>query len=87
MGVSELRKLPNIGKKIEEQLLSIAINDINMLKEVGSQVAWLKIREVDPTSWSAKLLALEGAIQGVNIKNINENDRKKLKQFYKNNKL
>lgn len=84
--MSNLRELPNIGKVIESQLKEVGINTPEELREIGSQVAWLKIREIDPSSCSAKLLALEGAVQGVNIKEVKESDREKLKIFYKNNK-
>ncbi|WP_100064977.1 TfoX/Sxy family protein [Miniphocaeibacter massiliensis] len=86
--MTELRKLPNIGIIIEKQLNEIGIETIEDLKNVGSQVAWLKIREeVDPSSCLTKLKAIECAIQGIKIQELSEADKKKLEEFYKVNKF
>ncbi len=38
--MSELSDLPNIGKKLEEQLNEVGIETIEQLNEVGSKQAW-----------------------------------------------
>lgn len=45
--MGELSKLPNIGKSVEEQLNLIGIYKVEDLKQIGSNDAWLKIREID----------------------------------------
>ncbi len=40
--MGELSKLPNIGKKVEEQLIQVGINSVDELKKVGAKAAWLK---------------------------------------------
>lgn len=60
--MGELSKLPNIGKKVEEQLVQAGIESIDKLKQRGSKSAWLKIQEIDKSACIHRLLALEGAI-------------------------
>ena len=63
--MGELSKLPNIGKKVEEQLLQVGIHSADELKRVGAKEAWLRIQEIDESACIHRLMALEGAIQGV----------------------
>ncbi len=48
--MGELRKLPNIGAVLEEQLLAIGIDTPQKLAETGSRKAWLDIRAGDPSA-------------------------------------
>ena len=77
-----LKKLPNIGVEIEKQLHQIGIRKTEDLKQLGSQETWLKIQAIDPSACYNKLLSLEGAVQGVNKKELTLNEKKKLKNFY-----
>ncbi|MGN1171130.1 MAG: TfoX/Sxy family DNA transformation protein, partial [Lachnospiraceae bacterium] len=63
--MGELSKLPNIGKTVEEQLLQVGIRSADDLKKVGAKAAWLKIQAIDESACIHRLMALEGAIQGV----------------------
>ena len=63
--MGELSKLPNIGKAVEAQLIQVGIETPEALREIGTKAAWLKIQEIDPSACIHRLLALEGAIQGV----------------------
>ena len=63
--MGELSKLPNIGKAVEAQLIQVGIVTPEALRQVGAKAAWLKIQEIDPSACIHRLLALEGAIQGV----------------------
>ncbi|PKM49013.1 MAG: competence protein TfoX [Firmicutes bacterium HGW-Firmicutes-7] len=80
--MSELSKLPNIGKSIEEQLNIIGIATYDQLKEIGSKQAWLRIRGIDDSACINRLCALEGAIQGIRWHNLSEDTRHDLKEFY-----
>ena len=62
--MGELSKLPNIGKKVEEQLVNVGIASVYELKKIGAKEAWLKIQEIDESACINRLMALEGAIQG-----------------------
>ena len=84
--MSELSKLPNIGKVIEEQLNAVGINTVEELKAAGSMEAWLKIQQIDSSACIHRLLALEGAIEGVKKTMLPENVKKELKAFYEENK-
>ena len=47
------------------QLIQVGIETPEALRQVGAKAAWLKIQEIDPSACIHRLLALEGAIQGV----------------------
>jgi len=80
--MSELSKLPNIGKSVEEQLIAVGIQTVEQLKETGSKQAWLKIRDIDSSACINRLCALEGAIQGIRWHYLSEETKKELKEFY-----
>ena len=80
--MGELTSLPNIGEKLEKQLLDVDVKTIQQLKELGSREAWLRILARDPSACIMRLSALEGAIQGVRWHYLNENTKKSLKNFY-----
>jgi len=80
--MSKLSDLPNIGKKIEEQLNKVGIETIEQLKEVGSKQAWLDIKVIDASACINRLCALEGAIQGIRWHSLPEEVKRDLKAFY-----
>ena len=80
--MGELSKLPNLGKKVEEQLVQAGIESIDKLKQMGSKSAWLKIQEIDESACIHRLLALEGAIQGVKKTMLSDEVKADLKEFY-----
>lgn len=80
--MGELSKLPNIGPKVEEQLQEVGITTYEQLKEMGSQQAWLKIKAIDDSACMHRLLALEGAIQGIRKSELPAEKRAELKEFY-----
>lgn len=81
--MNELSKLHNIGPEIERQLNVVGIYTLEDLENLGSQEAWLKIQEMDPSACYNRLLALEGAIQGIPKKQLSQEDKDWLKSFYK----
>ena len=85
--MGELSELPNIGKIVEEQLNQVGIFTFEELKAVGAKQAWLKIQEIDSSACIHRLLALEGAIQGVEKKDLAPEMKKELGEFYKWKKL
>jgi DNA transformation protein len=80
--MGELSKLANIGKEVESQLNIIGIFTYDQLKEIGTEEAWLKIQEVDASACIHRLLALEGAIQGVRKTALPQERKAELKDFY-----
>ncbi|MDD7794392.1 TfoX/Sxy family protein [Clostridium sp. 'White wine YQ'] len=84
--MGELSKLPNIGEEVERQLNKVGIFTYNELKEIGTKKAWLKIQEIDESACIHRLLALEGAIQGVKKTELLQECKIELKDFYNKNK-
>lgn len=84
--MSELLNLPNIGKTIEAQLIQVGIDSFDKLKSIGSTEAWLKIQEIDETACINRLMALEGAIEGIKKTMLSEETKQDLKEFYQWNR-
>lgn len=84
--MGELSKLPNIGDKLEAQLMEVGIEAFEQLKEVGSKKAWLLIKAIDPSACINRLCALEGAIQGVRWHNLSDEVKGELKEFFNKEK-
>lgn len=85
--MGELSKLPNIGAKVEEQLNAVNIFTYEDLKKLGAEKSWLMIQGIDPSACIHRLLALEGALQGVPKKLLPEERKAELKKFYEEHKL
>ena len=85
--MGELSKLPNIGKTVEEQLNQVGINSVDELKSIGAKEAWLKIQEIDESACINRLMALEGAIQGVKKTMLPDEVKADLKEFYQRHKM
>ena len=84
--MGELAQLPNIGKTVEEQLIRAGISSVNELKELGAEKAWLKIQKIDESACIHRLMALEGAIEGVKKTMLSAEVKAELKEFYNKHK-
>ena len=84
--MGELSKLPNIGTTVEEQLIQVGISSVEELKKMGAKAAWLKIQEIDDSACIHRLMALEGAIEGVKKNMLPDKVKADLKEFYQRNK-
>ena len=84
--MGELSKLPNIGQELERQLNQVGIYTKDDLENIGTTEAWLKIQAMDSSACIHRLLAIEGAIQGVKKTQLSEQDKKYLKDFYQKHK-
>ena len=80
--MGQLSKLPNIGKEVERQLNQVGINTYEELKDLGDEKAWLKIQEIDESACIHRLLALEGALNGIKKSQLSDNRKAELKEFY-----
>lgn len=85
--MGELSRLPNIGQKLEECLNDAGITTREELVSLGAEKAWLKLYERDSSACMHKLLALEGAVEGVKKTLIPEERKKELKEFFDKNKV
>lgn len=80
--MGELAKLHNIGAAVEAQLNQVGIFTEDELKQAGAEQAWLKIRMIDESACMNRLLALEGAIQGMKKTLISDQRKLQLREFY-----
>ena len=85
--MGELSKLPNIGKAVEAQLIQVGIETPDALRQAGAKAAWLKIQEIDSSACIHRLMALEGAIEGVKKTGLSDAVKADLKAFYQEHKL
>ncbi|MGN0602006.1 MAG: TfoX/Sxy family protein [Oscillospiraceae bacterium] len=81
----KLSELPNIGAVLEKQLIDIGIDSPEKLREIGTEQVFIRLKSFDPTSCLHKLTAIEGAVQGIPKKNISDERKAELKEFF--NKL
>jgi len=63
-------------------LNEVGINTVDELNDIGSQEAWLKIREIDESACLNRLMALEGAIQNIRWHDLSSEDKDNLRDFY-----
>ncbi len=84
--MGNLAKLPNIGAELEKQLLDVGITTEEELRSVGSREAWLRILQRNPSACIMRLMALEGAIQGIRWHNLDNTTKESLKEFYHQHK-
>lgn len=80
--MGELSSLVNIGKVVEEQLTQVGIHSAGELKRVGAKDAWLRIQAIDESACIHRLMALEGAIEGVKKSMLPDGVKADLKEFY-----
>ena len=80
--MGELSSLPNIGKVEEEQLMQVGIHSAGELKRIGAKEAWLRIQAIDESACIHRLMALEGAIEGVKKSMLSDEMKADLKEFY-----
>ena len=84
--MGELAKLPNIGKTVEAQLVQVGIDSADELKRIGAKEAWLKIQKIDESACIHRLMALEGAIQGVKKTMLSDEVKADLKKICQGHK-
>jgi len=81
--MTQLTKLPNIGKVLADKLKQVGIENEQDLKEVGSENAIIKLATIDNTVCINMLYALEGAIQGIRWHNLDADTKQSLKEFFR----
>ncbi len=81
--MGEIANLVNIGEVVEKQLADVGITTFEQLKEIGSKQAWLRIKAIDDSACIHRLLAMEGAIRGVKKKDLPEDVKEDLREFYR----
>lgn len=84
--MEELSNLVNIGKAVEAQLMQAGIHSAEELRRIGAREAWLRIQKIDESACIHRLMALEGAIQGVKKSMLRDEVKAELKAFYQNHR-
>ncbi len=84
--MGELSTLPNIGEVVEKQLIEVGINTLEDLKKAGSRDAWLRIKAIDDSACIHRLYSFEGAIRGIKKKELPQEIKDELKEFYNSHK-
>ncbi len=72
---------------MEEKFAQAGIVTADELRKIGAKAAWLKIRQIDPSACIHRLLALEGAIEGVQKSLLPDEVKADLKVFYQQHKM
>jgi DNA transformation protein len=78
----KLTDLPNLGKIVARQLEEVGIHTPEELREIGTEQAFIRLTTIDPTSCLHKLMALEGAIQGIRKYDLPRKRKDELKAFF-----
>jgi len=78
----ELTKLPNIGPELARQLNEVDIRDSEELKELGAEMACLRMKAGGLDVCFHKLTALEGAVQGIRKTQLTPERRAELRAFF-----
>jgi DNA transformation protein len=82
--MNELAKLPNVGKVLEEHLLSVGVETPEQLREIGVKEAFIRIRnQRDPGACLHMLYGIQGAIEGIPDKMLSESAKQELRTFFK----
>lgn len=79
--MSELTSMMNIGKTMAAKLTSVGIDSPEKLIELGSEQAFLKLKQRYPHVCLVHLYALEGATQNVALSALSAPRRGELKAF------
>lgn len=78
----ELQKLPNIGPELARLLREVEVRDSEKLRELGTELVFLRLKARDPSACFHKLTAIEGAVQGIRKSQIAPERKKQLRQFF-----
>lgn len=82
--MSELSKLPNVGKVLEQNLIKVGIDTPEKLREAGAKEAFIRIRSsVDPGACLHMLYGLQGAVERINDTLLSDEIKQDLRIFFK----
>lgn len=81
--MEKLTNLPNIGKELEKTLNEIGIKTKADLFNTGTENTFIRIKAINKSACINRLLAIEGAIQGIRWHGIDKGRKEDLKQFFK----
>jgi len=82
--MNKLSSLRNIGEELEKKLEAVGIETVEMLEEVGSKGAFVRIKSYYPNVCLVHLMALEGAISDIEYNHLPDDVQRDLKEFSNN---
>ena len=79
--MSKLTSMMNIGKEMENKLISVGIESSEELIKVGAKDAFFRLKQKYPNVCLVHLYTLEGAIHNIGFNCLSEDKKKELKEF------
>jgi DNA transformation protein len=70
-----LEDVVNIGPALAHDLRAVGVADLNALRAIGADEAWVRMHAAGCHDCLSSLLALEGAVRGVRWMQISADDR------------
>lgn len=80
--MSDLDKLPNLGKIAVQRLSAVGINSADDLMSIGSKEAFIRLYMHEGDTCLNTLCALEGAIEGIRWHNLSDTKKLELRNFF-----
>jgi len=80
---TDLVNIPNIGKDTETKLIQVGITSYAELKVAGTEQAFLRLQTLDPGACIQLLYGIEGAIEGISVKNLTPERKQELREFHR----
>ena len=74
--MSDLTSMRNIGREMARKLTSVGIDTPEKLAALGSEGAFLRLKETYPQVCLVHLYALEGAIHEVELNSLSQGTKK-----------
>ena len=81
--LENLSDLPNVGSVLLEQLKKIGVETPEALRAAGAHEVFSRIRANDPGACLHMLYGIEGAIRGVQDKDLPQEAKDDLKKFFR----
>ena len=82
--MTKLSELPNIGKVLEANLIAVGITTHEELRAAGTITAFMRIKTVvDPGACVQMLYGIEGAVQGIRDRDLPQEKKSELKEFFR----
>lgn len=78
-----LSDLPNVGSVLEKLLNEAGITTPEQLREFGAKEAFVRVKLIDPTACIHMLYGIEGAIEGIKDKDLSDDTKRELKEFFR----
>ena len=78
-----LSKLPNVGKVLEKNLISVGVNTPEELRRIGAAEAFIRVKMIEPGACLHMLYGLQGAVEGIRYTGLTDDTKEKLRAFFK----